>query len=303
MRRLSAAMSTPQSNVRAGAAYAVLAYALWGCSALFFKLLGHISALEIVAHRAFWSVPLAIVALLVMRRLAEVGGIFRNPSLLLRLALSAALVGSNWGVFVWAVAADRTLETSLGYYINPLLNVVVGYLAFGERFSPAQVLAIALAVAAVAILTVQAGVLPWLALLLASTFAAYGYVRKTIPVGPVQGFLVESLLLCVPGVAIVAWLSAEGEARFLSDWTSTLLLVACGPMTALPLMWFAAAARRLRFSTLGILQYIAPTGLFLSAVFAFGEPVDGWKLLAFALIWTGLAIYTFEAMRAERRRA
>lgn len=289
------------SQTEAGVAYAVLAYGLWGFSALFFKLLDRISPLEIVAHRAFWSIPLALAVLLFMRRLGEVGAVLRNPSLLARLAVSAALVGTNWGFFVWAVAVDRTLETSLGYYINPLFNVVVGYLAFGERFSRAQLLAIGLAVVAVVLVTVEAGVLPWLALLLAGTFTAYGYVRKTVAIGPVQGFLVESLLLSAPGLAIVLWLSAEGEGHFLSDWTSTLLLVGCGPMTALPLMWFAAAARRLRFSTLGILQYIAPTGLFLTAIFAFDEPVTGYRLVAFALIWTALAIYTFEARRAERR--
>jgi chloramphenicol-sensitive protein RarD len=287
------------SETEAGVLYAVLAYGLWGFSALFFKLLDRISALEIVAHRAFWSIPLALAALLAMRKLWEVADVLRSPALLGRLAISAALVGTNWGFFVWAVAVDRTLETSLGYYINPLLNIVVGYFAFGERFTAAQTLAIGLAVLAVVLVTLEAGVLPWLALLLAGTFAAYAYVRKTVPIGPVQGFLVESVLLAGPGIAIVAWLSVHGESRFLEDWKSTLLLIGCGPMTALPLMWFAAAARRLRFSTLGILQYIAPTGLFLTAVFAFGEPATGYKLVAFALIWTALAIYTFEARRSE----
>ena len=297
-------MATPEetSRSRAGVGFALAAYGLWGFYGVFFKAMDGIHPLEVVAHRAFWSIPTAGLAILAMRKLGEVRRILSTPPLLLRLAMSATLVAISWGFFVWAIFVDRTLEASLGYYINPPLNVTVGYAVLGERFTRAQTVAIGLAILAVAVITIETGVLPWLALLLASSFAAYGYLRKTIPVGPVEGYMVESILLSVLGVGLVVWLVSTGEARFMVDAEDTLLLIACGPVTALPLMLFSAAARRLRFSTLGLLQYIAPTGLFLTAVFVFKEPVSAGTLTAFALIWSALALYTIEAIRAERGR-
>ena len=290
-----------RAEARKGVVFALLAYGLWGFYGFFFAAVSHINMLEVVAHRAFWSVPIALGVLWALGRLADLSLILSDRRLVARLLLTSALIGVNWAVLVWAVADDRTLEASLGYFINPLLSVVIGFAVLGERLIRLQVLAVAIAAFAVAMQMVMAGVFPWVALVLAGTFAAYGYWRKTMPIGPVQGFLAEVLVLSACGIAIVAGLAWYGRLRFGASPADTLLLIACGPATALPLMWFAAAARRIRLGTLGLLQYIAPTGLFLTAVLAFGEPLDVWGVATFVLIWTALAIYSLEALRLDRR--
>jgi len=242
----------------------------------------------------------AVGVLWVLGKLADVSLVLADRRLVVRLLFTSFFVAVNWSVMVWAVSVDRTLEASLGYYINPLLNVVIGFFLLNERLTPPQVVAVAIAGVAVAVQTLLAGVFPWVALVLAASFATYGYLRKTTPIGPVQGFLVEAMVLSVVGVGIVAWLGWQSELRFGASTTDTLLLIAAGPMTALPLMWFAAAARRIRLGTLGLLQYIAPSGLFLTAILVFGEPLDGWGLATFVLIWVALAIYSAEALRLDR---
>jgi chloramphenicol-sensitive protein RarD len=289
-----------RAEARKGVVFALLAYGLWGFYGLFFAAVSHINMLEVVAHRAFWSVPIALGVLWALGRLADLPLILSDRRLVARLLLTSLSIGVNWAVLVWAVADDRTLEASLGYFINPLLSVVIGFALLGERLTRLQVLAVAIAAFAVAVQTLMAGVFPWVALLLAGTFAAYGYWRKTMPIGPAQGFLAEVLVLSAFGIAIVAGLAWQGNLRFGASTADTLLLIACGPVTALPLMWFAAAARRIRLGTLGLLQYIAPTGLFLTAVVAFGEPIDLWGVATFVLIWTALAIYSLEALRLDR---
>jgi chloramphenicol-sensitive protein RarD len=288
-------------DARTGVLLGLCAFSLWGFYALYFKQLAHINPAEVVAHRAFWSVPFAGIILFAMGRTGDIARAFRSPRILGLLCITTLLVTINWGFFVWAVAVDRTLEASLGYYINPLLNVLIGFALLGERFSLAQRVAISLAVLAVIIMTFSVGVFPWLPLLLGGSFATYGYIRKTMDVGPVQGFFVESVLLSVMAVAILVWLSGSGETLyFATSAKDTVLLISCGPMTAMPLMLFAAAARRLRLSTLGLLQYIAPTGLFLTGVFVFAEPIGWGRLITFLLIWSALAIYSFEALRLDR---
>jgi chloramphenicol-sensitive protein RarD len=289
-----------RAESRRGVVYALLAYGLWGFYGLFFGAVAHINVLEIVAHRAFWSVPVALGVLWALGKLSDVALVLADRRLVVRLLFTSFFVAVNWTVMVWAVSVDRTLEASLGYYINPLLNVVIGFVLLNERLTPPQVVAVGIAAVAVAVQTLLAGVFPWVALVLASSFATYGYLRKTMPIGPVQGFLVEALVLSVVGVGIVAWLGWQSEMRFGASTTDTLLLIAAGPMTALPLMWFAAAARRIRLGTLGLLQYIAPSGLFLTAILVFGEPLDGWGLATFVLIWLALAIYSAEALRIDR---
>jgi chloramphenicol-sensitive protein RarD len=290
-----------RTEARKGVLYALLAYGLWGFYGLFFGALGHIEDLEVVTHRAFWSVPIALVALWGFGKLSDLAPILADRGLMARLLVTSFLVALSWAVFIWAVTSGHALETSLGYYINPLLNVVIGFTLLGERLTRPQIAAVGIAFLAVAVQTVAAGVFPWVALLLAGSFAAYGYMRKTMPVGPIQGFLVEALLLSVIGGAIIAWLAWRSELSFGTNATDTLLLLSCGPMTALPLMWFAAGARRIRFSTLGLLQYIAPSGLFLTAILAFGEPLVGWRLATFVLIWMALAIYSLETWRLDRQ--
>jgi chloramphenicol-sensitive protein RarD len=216
-------------------------------------------------------------------------------------SLTAVLITCNWTVYVWAVAVGRTLETALGYYINPLLNVAIGAIVLRERLAPLQMIAVGLAVAAVALLTVESGGLPWVSLALAGSFAGYGFFKKTLPIDPTQGFLLEVLLLCVPALGYIGWLAAIGEGHFTpaAPGDFSLLLLA-GPVTAAPLLLFGAGAKRLRFSTIGIMQYVAPTMIFLTAVFVFGEPFGWTEGTAFAMIWLGLALYTWSLLWRAR---
>ena len=282
---------------RKGIICALIAYLLWGTYAAFFALLAHVNALEVVAHRAFWSIPIAAAVMLAMGRTQDVLRVLKTPKLLAFMCLTTLLVTISWGVFVWAVAVGRALETSLAFYINPLLNVAVGYLVLREKMTGLQAIAIALAVIGVAYQTWALGVLPWLSLVLGAAFSAYGFLRKTVDVGPVQGFFVESCILSLLGLAVVSWLGMQAPLAFGGEWRTTALLLACGPMTALPLMFFATAARRIRFSTLGLLQYIAPSMLFLTAVFVLNEPMQQAQLVTFGFIWAALALYSFSSLR------
>jgi chloramphenicol-sensitive protein RarD len=214
----------------------------------------------------------------------------------------AVLVVFNWGFYVWSIEVGRTLESSLGYFINPLLNVVMGYLFLGERFTTPQKVALGLATVAVVIQTVALGHFPWLGIMLATTFCLYGFLRKTIPVGPVQGFFIEVTIIALPLAGAQSWLVSRGEAHFGGTAFDTLMLMGCGVMTALSLMLFAASLRRLRYSTAGLLQYISPSLVFLTAVFIFGEPLSMVKLASFVIIWIALAIFSISALRDERNR-
>ena len=282
----------------AGFAYALGAYILWGFLPLYMKAVAHIPAYEVVAHRILWSVPVAGIILVALRRTADLRAALKSPRTLALAALTAGLISINWGIYVWAIAADRALETALGYYINPLVNVVLGAVFLGERFNRLQAAAIALAVIAVGILTVKAGGLPWVSLALALSFGTYGYLRKTLPIGQTQGFMLEVLILTPLALMIVGWLAATGKGHFMSDGISGVgLLMLSGPVTALPLILYAFGAKALRFTTLGILQYIAPTMIFLTAVFVFGEPFSHWQLIAFLFIWSALVLYNLSLFR------
>lgn len=289
------------SAARRGFLFALSAYGLWGLLPLFLKLVDHIPAVEVVAHRILWSLPIAGAVLLALGRTADVRAALRSPRTMAMAALTASLVTVNWGLYVWAIAADRTVETALGYYINPLMSIALGAAFLGERLSRAQIAAVSLAVLAVAVLTVQAGGLPWISLALASSFAVYGFLRKTLPIGPSQGFFLEVLLLSVPALAYLVWLGARGEGHFaVSQPENMLLLALCGPATAVPLMLYGFGAKLLRISTIGIMQYMAPTMVFLIAVFVFHEPLGAAKMTAFALIWTALALYTWSTLRGRQ---
>lgn len=282
-----------------GVLHALVAYGLWGGNPLFFSLLIGIPAFEVTAHRALWSLPTTALLLLLSGGLRSALALLRSWRSLRVMVLSALFIATNWGFFVWAVQTGQTMEASLGYYINPLMNVLVGFLVLGERFTRLQLLAIALATLAVLWLTFSVGTFPWLALLLAISFTTYGYLRKTMSAGPLQGLFVESLVLSLIALPLLWGLSRAGvQLAFGRDATQTWLLAACGPVTVAPLLFFAAAARRIRLSTLGLLQYVAPTLMFLTAVFVFGDPFDGNRLITFALIWTALAIYAFDTARA-----
>jgi chloramphenicol-sensitive protein RarD len=290
-------------DARRGFVYAFLAYALWGMLPLFLKAVSHLPALEVVAHRILWSVPIAGAVLVATGRTADLKAALRSPRTVALASLTAGLITINWGLYVWAIAVERTVETSLGYYINPLMSVVMGAVLLGERLARAQLAAVALAVAAVLLLTVEAGGLPWVSLVLAASFAVYGFLRKTLPIGPSQGFFLEVLILSLPALAYVVWLQATGVSSFVhSQPREMLLLLLCGPATAVPLLLYGFGAKLLKLSTIGIMQYIAPTGIFLIAVFVFGEPFGPVRLAAFALIWCALAIYTWSLLSQARDR-
>lgn len=290
------------SGARRGFILALGAYLLWGLLPFYMKAVAHLPLAEVVAHRIIWSVPIAAAVLIWLGRTADFKAALRSPRMLAMAALTAALITVNWSIYVWAIAVDRTVETALGYYINPLVNVLVGALLLGERLNRLQIVAVALAAIAVIVLTVEGGKLPWVSLALAFSFAAYGFFRKTLPIGPSQGFLLEVLILSVPSLAYVVWLALASEGHFASgNTTDTLLFMGSGIVTAVPLLLFAFGARLLRLSTIGIMQYIAPTIVFLIAVFIFGEPFDTTQAIAFGLIWAALAIYTWSMLAASRR--
>jgi len=291
-----------RATLRAAAAAAALAYFIWGVVPLYFKWLAVVPAAEIIAHRILWSVPFIGLLLLAARRLGVLAGYLRQPRLLAVLAASMALLTVNWLVFVWAVNADRVLETSLGYFINPLVSILIGFLLLGERLRFWQRVAVALAAVGVANQVWQIGALPWVSLVLAVTFALYGLLRKRAPVDALNGLLIETLIATPLAAGYLFWAAAQGPLAFGARGTGTdVLLALSGPVTAVPLMLFAFGARRLRLATMGFLQYIAPTLNFLMAVFVFREPLGCGQLLTFVLIWAGLAVYTADALRNGQR--
>lgn len=294
--------STPTTSADAtrGFYHALMAYGFWGFLPLYMKAVAHISPLEVVAHRILWSVPVAGLILLAMRRTADIRAAFAQPRTLLMAALTASVITLNWTIYVWAIGAERTVETALGYYFNPLVSMALGAILLGERFNRYQLVAIALAVVAVAVLTIASGGLPWVSLVLAFSFAAYGYLRKTLPVGPSQGFFLEVLILSVPSLGYLVWLWMQGDNSFALDQPlDDLLLILAGPVTAIPLILYASGAKLLRLSTIGIMQYIAPTIIAIIGVAVFGEPFGPARIAAFVLIWIALALYTWSMFYAR----
>ncbi|TPI68985.1 EamA family transporter RarD [Mesorhizobium sp. B3-1-3] len=291
------------AKARRGFLLALGAYFLWGLLPFYMKAVAHLPLAEVIANRVVWSVPIAAAVLIWAGRTADSKAAIRSPKSLAMAALTAVLISINWGIYVWAIAVDRTVETALGYYINPLVVVVVGAVLLGERLDRLQIAAVALAAVAVMVLTIEAGKLPWVSLALAFSFAAYGFFRKTLPIGPSQGFLLEVLLLSVPALCYIVYLIATGQDHLISGTgADTALLIGCGPVTAVPLLLFAFGARLLRLSTIGIMQYIAPTMVFLIAVLIFDEPFGGTQAVAFALIWAALAMYSWSMFRGREVR-
>ncbi len=297
------AQQAPSGDTLDGFLLALVTYLFWGVMPLYMKLVAHLPTVEVIAHRVIWSVPIAFAVLLIQRRLSDFKAAIKSPRTVAQAAIAAAFVSINWGVYVWAISVDRTLETALGYYINPLVTVLVGAVVLGEKMSRVQMIAIALAAAAVAVLTFDGGGLPWVSLVLAGSWATYAFLKKTLPVGPAQGFLLEVTLLSVPAFAYVFYVQSTGTGHFFDrSGIEALLFMGCGVVTAVPLLLYANAAKRLTLTTIGLMQYIAPTIVFLIAVFVFKEPFSTTKLIAFALIWAGLAIYAGSILR-DRARA
>lgn len=289
---------------RRGLFAAVAAYALWGVFPLYWALLASVPALQIIAHRVLWCLLFVLLYLGLRRRLADLAEPLRRPRLLAQLLLSAALIGVNWGVYIWAVTHGHVVEASLGYFINPLVSVLLGVVVLGEQLRRWQWSAVALAALGVLWLSTRHTGVPWIALVLALTFGLYGLVRRFAVVGAIPGLAVESLILLAPALALLVWAEHAGVAAFGHQGVGTdALLVVGGALTALPLIGFAYAARRIPLSLVGLLQYIAPSLQLLCGVLWLGEPFVAEQAIGFGLIWLGLALYATDGWRHRRLRA
>ncbi len=281
----------------AGFGYALFAYVFWGFLPLYMKLLSHIPAAEVVLHRIIWSIPIAGAVLIITRRTQDIKTALTTPRMLAMGALTAFLISVNWTIYVWSIASGQTLEAALGYYINPIFSVLLGAIVLGEKLSKLQWAAVALAFCAVVVLTLEAGKLPWVAIGLFTSWGLYALCKKQLPIGPNQGFLLEVLMLTPAAIAYWIYLSATGTSNFGND---TWLLLGCGVITAVPLMFYANGAKRLRLTTIALMQYIAPTLIMLVAVFAFGEPFGQARAIAFPMIWAALVLYTYAMLKGRR---
>ncbi len=297
-----AAPKPPQQNTRAGYAYGIGVYLVWGIVPIYFKLLDHVGAVEIVAHRIVWSVIFLAGLLAVLGKLRGLFPIFRNPRTMLALGTSAVLIAINWLGYIWAVNNQHILAASLGYFLNPFVNIVLGTLLLKEKLRPATMLAIGLATIGVAVLATSALDTLWISLTLAFSFGFYGYVRKITDVGAIEGLAVETTILAPAFLAYMLWLGAAGGLAFGQGWQTDTLLIFAAVVTSVPLMLFAAAARRLTLTTLGFIQYLAPSLQFVIAAFVFNEPLNSGQIVCFACIWAALAIFTIDSFRAARAR-
>ena len=280
-----------------GVLSAALAFLLWGLFPLYFHALKTITPSEILAHRIVWSLIFLAIVLTVRRQWAWIGNLRSQPRVMAGFAASALLLSGNWLLYIWAVNSGHVIEGSLGYFINPLFNVMLGYLVLKERLRPGQWLAIGIAAAGVLWLTWQAGRMPWIALLLAASFGGYGLLRKTAALGALEGLSFETMLLFPFAAAYLVWMALHGTNGFADASIGVRwLLAASGPITAIPLLLFASGARRIPMSLLGILQYIGPTIQLSLGVFLFREEFTQERLIGFALIWSALALYAAEGL-------
>jgi chloramphenicol-sensitive protein RarD len=288
--------------MNSGALYALLAFGIWGLYPLYLRELASVSSLEIVLHRSAWSLVFLLGVLALLRRWAWLGTLMKSPRQMLMPLASGLLLALNWLLYVYAVQSAQVVEASLGYFINPLISVCLGVVVLRERLKRIQWVAVAFAAAGVVWLTWHTGRLPWLGLALAATFAVYGLLRKTSVLGPLEGLTLETLLiapLVLPWLGLITW---SGQGALATGSPSLVFwLVMAGPLTAVPLMMFAQAARRLKLATVGLFQYLSPSMQLAIGVVIFGEPFDGQRLAGFVLIWTGLAVYTAHSLALSRR--
>lgn len=269
------------------------AFLIWGLSPLYWRLLAGVAPFEIILHRIVWSLALLLPLVLLAGQARDLYRAIAAPRMLALLSATSLLVAANWLIYIWAINNGHVLQASLGYYINPLVNVMLGVAFLGERLSRRQALAVALAALGVAIQAIDLGRVPWISLALAFSFGIYGLIRKTAAVGALTGLTVETLILSIPALAVLVHWGQTGQGAFGRSAAGTdLLLAGSALVTALPLLLFNIGARRIRLATVGLLQYIAPSGMFLLAVMCFQEPVAPLRWATFALIWTALAIYS-----------
>ncbi|MEM0515498.1 EamA family transporter RarD [Pseudoalteromonas sp. YIC-827] len=286
-----------------GVLFAASAFVMWGFAPVYFKQLLQVPALEILAHRIIWSVLFLAVIVAVVKQWHKVQAIIAKPKYLIMLVLSASLLGFNWWLFIWAVNNDHMLDASLGYYINPLLNVLLGVTFLGERLRRWQLAAVALAVTGVIIQVLSFGSFPVVAFALAGSFAIYGLIRKKMPVESLPGLLLEALILLPAALGYWYFMTPTASSDLTSNsWQLNLLLISAGVVTTLPLLCFTAAAKRLQYATIGFFQYIGPSLMFILAVLFYGEVFDAQRMITFACIWGALVIFSYDSWRFSRRR-
>ncbi len=300
-RRLPISTSPTRDSLR-GLLFGLAAYGWWGFAAIYFKMVHSVPPLEILAHRIVWSILILLVLIALLGRWPEAKAVLRNRRALRLLTLSTLLIAVNWYTFIWAVTRNHMLDASLGYFINPLVSVVFGYAFFGERLRMWERISVGLAALAVLWLALAAGVVPWIALILAVSFGLYGLVRKLAGVPSIEGLAVETAILLPVAAAYLAYRAYDGTTAFGHSMHMNLLLLAAGPVTALPLLWFATAVSELRLATVGLLQYVSPSLQFVLAVAIYHEPFGGTRLVAFVLIWIAVAIFSISNFAAYRSR-
>ncbi|WP_462153807.1 EamA family transporter RarD [Pseudoalteromonas piscicida] len=282
---------------------AVLAFLMWGLAPIYFKQLVHVDAIEILIHRVVWSVFFIALIVLAKQQWPKIKAILANPKLLAMLTLTALLLGFNWGLFIWSVNNGFMLDASLGYYINPLLNVLLGMLFLSERLRTAQKFAVLLAIVGVVLQLISFGSFPVIAFSLAGSFAIYGLLRKTLAVESLPGLLVEALILTPIALAYWWWVEPSATSNLWNnDWYTNTLLISAGVVTTLPLLCFTAAAKRIPYTTLGFFQYIGPSLMFILAVLFYGEAFDAERAVTFAFIWGALVMFSFDSYRDKRKR-
>ncbi len=297
-------MSTPPTAVRSqesiGVAWGITAYALWGAFPLYFALLAAVSPVEVVAHRVLWSLVFLVTVITATRGWHPLLAVINWRRVAL-LGLAGVFLAINWGVYVYAVVSDQVIEASLGYFINPLVSVALGVVVLRERLVSGQWTAVGIAVVAVGVLTISYGQLPWISLTLAITFGLYGLLKKFVGIGAVASLTIETAALAPFALALLVTWEITGQAAFILQGTDlTLLLILLGPVTAIPLLAFGAAATRIRLSTLGVLQYLTPILQFLLGLYVFKEAMTTGRWMGFILVWIALALFTIEALRQER---
>ena len=287
-------------TLKSGALFALAAYFMWGVAPLYFKLLQAMPAREILMHRIVWSALVLVILVLMSGKLAQVKKAMVDIKVMGVLLISGLLLAANWLIFIWAINNDHLLDGSLGYYINPLLNVFLGRLFLQEKLRHLQKVAVALAFVGVAILIISYGQVPWIALALALSFAIYGLLRKKVAVDSLPGLLLETLMM-LP-FALFYWVMFSSELSNLStnEWSLNVSLMCAGIVTTAPLLCFTAAARRLRYSTLGFFQYLGPSIMFVMAVWLFNEPLDQARLTTFAFVWLALLLFSYDSYRTYR---
>ena len=290
-----------KKSARTGVLFALAAYGFWGIVPMYFKAVAHVPATQVLAHRVVWAVLLTLAMTIWIGRGGDLLALRKRPRALGVLAITSVLIAVNWFVYIWAIVTNRVIEASLGYYINPIVNVALGVLFLGERLRHVQIVCVALAATAVGYLTWKLGAVPYIPLTLAFSFGSYALLRKKAPVDALQGLTVECIFLLPLAIGFLLFEELAGRGAFMHvNPSTTMLLIGAGFVTSIPLLWFSAAAKRLRLSTMGFLQYVAPSLQFLLAVTLYGEIFTAAHKVAFPLIWIALALYSWDTWKASQ---